>query len=226
MQPMQPPLAMLHALLARYCRLQVIAPHPDDEVFGAAGLIQLAASQGMHIRVHIATDGEMCFGALPAAQEQALRQARRQESLEASRIVGYAPPLFWDLGDGRLSQQQSRLQALISQHHCRETLWVAPWSEDGHPDHNATGQAVEALHVPALYYPIWALVDPPRLARFTASARVAALPLDADQLERKHRAALCFTSQFADDQRDQGRIIADQHLRHFVTEQEMYWHGH
>ncbi len=212
-------------LLARYRRLQVIAPHPDDEVFGAAGLVQLAALKGLKITVHIATDGENCFGSLPAGKELELRKARRQESCYASQLLGYPEPQFWDLGDGQLSRQSRRLQALIQQHHCRETLWVAPWQEDGHPDHNATGQAVSALELPSLFYPVWALVDSVRLTSFLSKDRICSLDLSANLLERKARAAQLFTTQFADDQRDEGPVIAHQHLQHFVTDKEMYWHA-
>ena len=216
------PTEALNTLLAGYRKLQVIAPHPDDEVFGPAGLIQHAQAQGLNTTVHIATDGEKCFGPLPALQEIALRQARRQESLQASQILGYGTPLFWNLGDGQLPAQHHRLQTLIRRYHCDQTLWIAPSPEDGHPDHDATGQALAALQLPALYYPIWALCDPPRLARLKSHPCTIRFTLSMQQQQHKQRAAQCFVSQYADSQ---DRIIAPQHLSLFVANQEMYWHA-
>lgn len=215
----------LQALLSQYIHLQVLAPHPDDEVFGAAGLMQQAIAQGLEVHVHIATDGEKCFGDLPHAKEHLLRQARRQESLQAARVLGCAPPCFWDLGDGQLNQQESPLQRCIRQHHLPDSLWIAPWPHDGHPDHEAAGHAMQALQLPVLYYPVWTLVDPPRLSRFQSYKHLYQWRLGDLPLARKWQAARCFVTQFAQDQREQGSIIAQQHLDHFVTHYEMYCHG-
>ena len=215
----------LQALLSQYHHLQVLAPHPDDEVFGAAGLIQQAIAQGLEVHVHIATDGEKCFGDLPQAKEQLLRQARREESMQAARMLGCPPPCFWDLGDGQLGPQEAFLQHCIQQHHLPSSLWLAPWPHDGHPDHEAAGRAIKALHLPVLYYPVWTLVDSPRLSSFRSGNRQHHWWLSEQQLARKWQAARCFVTQFAQDQREQGSIIAQQHLDHFVTHYEMYCHG-
>jgi len=215
----------LQALLTQYRQLQVLAPHPDDEVFGAAGLMQQAIVQGLDVRVHVATDGEKCFGDLPQAKEQWLRQARREESMQAARVLNCALPCFWDLGDGQLGPQEDFLQHCIQQHHLPSSLWVAPWPHDGHPDHEAAGRAIKALHLPVLYYPVWTLVDAPRLSMFQSSKHLYQWRLSGEQLARKWQAAQCFVTQFAQDQREQGSIVAQQHLDHFVTQYEMYWHG-
>jgi len=47
-----------HALPALGARLLVLAPHPDDEVLGAAGMIDAAVRRGAAVRVAVATDGE------------------------------------------------------------------------------------------------------------------------------------------------------------------------
>lgn len=215
----------LQALLAQYRQLQVLAPHPDDEVFGAAGLILQAIAQGLDVQVHIATDGEKCFGNLPREKEQLLRQARREESVVAAHVLGCLPPRFWDLGDGQLSEQEAPLQRCIQQYHLPQSLWVAPWPHDGHPDHDAAAQAVAALRLPVLFYPVWALVDPARLAQFKRHDPFYQLRLSDQQLAQKKQASQCFATQFAQDQRAQGSIIAHHHLDHFVTQYEMYWHG-
>lgn len=215
----------LQSLLAQYRHLQVLAPHPDDEVFGVAGLIQQAIAQGLNVHVYIATDGEKCFGDLPQAKTELLRQARRQESREAACILGCSQPWFWDLGDGQLRRHQSQLQRSIAKHQLAHSLWVAPWQRDGHPDHEAAGKAMAALHLPVLYYPIWALVETARLLQFKSSSLLHQLRLNDKQLAGKRQASGCFVSQFAEEQSEQRRIIGQQHLNHFVTQYEMYWHG-
>jgi len=47
-----------HALPPLGARLLVLAPHPDDEVLGAAGMIEAAVRRGADVRVVVATDGE------------------------------------------------------------------------------------------------------------------------------------------------------------------------
>lgn len=217
----------LHNLLARFRKLQVIAPHPDDEVFGAAGLIQQAAMQGLQVTIHIATDGEKCFGTLPTPEETALRSVRRQESIAASHVLGYAEPQFWDCGDGALSLKQSCLRTRIQQNDTLDTLWLGPWQEDGHPDHNAVGQVLAALQVPALYYLVWGRLDgAPRLEGLMSSAYPMTFGLSPMQWARKHRASQCFKSQFDGNPFQQRAIITPQHLRHFIAEHEVYCYGH
>ncbi|WP_455555462.1 PIG-L deacetylase family protein [Comamonas sp.] len=212
------------ALLGGFQQLQILAPHPSDEVLGAAGLLQFALAYGLDVQVHILTDGEMCFGRQAKAQETFLRTARRKESCLAAQLLGYALPQFWDMGDGQLTERQAELSRRIQQHHTDATLWLGPWFADGHPDHNATGQTLAALRVPALYYPVWALVDPPRLAQFQAGSSRTCLFLSDEQQRRKAEAAQLFTSQLGPGQREEEAIVQTEHLRHFVTEQEMYWY--
>src|SRR3989442_6623491 len=47
-----------HALPPLGARLLVLAPHPDDEVLGAAGMIDAPVRRGAAVRGVVATDGE------------------------------------------------------------------------------------------------------------------------------------------------------------------------
>lgn len=75
----------------------VLAPHPDDEVFGCGGAIMRHVAQGEHVHVVIVTDG----GALPGehSDRESYVGVRQQESIRASGILGYGPPEFWGLPD-------------------------------------------------------------------------------------------------------------------------------
>ena len=65
-------------------RLVVVAPHPDDEVLGAGGLLQYMAAVGVETLVVAVTDGEAFY---PGAAAQgydlpAMRAAESQVALE------------------------------------------------------------------------------------------------------------------------------------------------
>src|SRR5437016_3787692 len=72
-----------HALPALGARLLVLAPHPDDEVLGAAGMIDAAVRRGAAVRVVVATDGE----AGPDAGNE-LPRRRREETRHALADLG------------------------------------------------------------------------------------------------------------------------------------------
>src|SRR5215510_6730773 len=55
----------------RGARLLVVAPHPDDEVIAAAGLIQRVHAAGGEVRVVYLTDGEGYTAAVKAEEHRA-----------------------------------------------------------------------------------------------------------------------------------------------------------
>ncbi len=83
--------------LDEYHSLLVLAPHCDDEVLGAGGLIQAARRQGLDVQVVIATNGD---GHIFATMEEfrrafprpedfiAMGERRQQESLDAVARLG------------------------------------------------------------------------------------------------------------------------------------------
>ncbi len=86
--------------LGEYQRLIVFAPHCDDEVLGAAGLIQAALRQDIEVRIVIATHGDgYLFAtmdefkrAFPRPQDFiSMGERRRQESLDALSSLGLPP---------------------------------------------------------------------------------------------------------------------------------------
>lgn len=93
----QPPEAYPQLSLDVYQRLLVVAPHADDEVLGAAGLIQAALREGLDVRVVIATNGdghpvaalEQGHRRLPNGEDYvALGELRQRESLLALARLG------------------------------------------------------------------------------------------------------------------------------------------
>lgn len=113
----------------------VLAPHPDDEVFGCGGLLHALNGAGAQIRVAVVSDG--------AAQKQAESQ-RQEESVSAAKLLGYPEPEFWGLPDGKLLEQQA-LENRIGDwlENIQPELVLAPSVWEMHRDHRAV--AVAAL---------------------------------------------------------------------------------
>ncbi len=141
----------------------VLAPHPDDEVFGCGGVLALAARTGARIRTVILTDG----GA------QGDPAVRRAEAAEASRRLGIPEPEHWGLADRSLDPNdgalRDRLGALIAE--TAPAIVLAPSPAEVHPDHRALALALYRLLqtvVPGT--PIHELSPALRLASYEVSA--------------------------------------------------------
>ncbi len=115
----------------------VLAPHPDDEVFGCGGAIAAHVRDGVPVLVLVLTNGALHGDA-------ALRQG---ESEAAARALGCAPPEFWQLPDRGLHYSDALAQRLadkITQTGSDLVYAPSPW--ELHPDHRqAHVLAMEAV---------------------------------------------------------------------------------
>ncbi|MCB8835087.1 PIG-L family deacetylase, partial [Escherichia coli] len=82
----------------------MIAPHPDDEVIGAAGLIARLRRHGARVRVAVVTDGAASHRGSRQWPRARLVAARQRESLHALRRLGIVAGdvSFLNLPDGQL----------------------------------------------------------------------------------------------------------------------------
>ena len=109
--------------LTAYPALLVIAPHPDDETLGFAGLIDAYVRAGKPVSVVVVTDGdaycEACRfwksgsvnGPMCSADELAnFAEVRRSESAAAARIVGVSTPRFLNYPDAGIGVAWKNLQ--------------------------------------------------------------------------------------------------------------------
>jgi LmbE family N-acetylglucosaminyl deacetylase len=195
--------------------LLVLAPHPDDEVFGCGGLLALAAEQGVSVHVVVVSDG----GAGGHAA------TREQECRAAAEVLGYlagAPGSlrFWALPDRGVVPDDALVQRVRAL--CLETGadWLlAPSPFEVHPDHlavcQAATQAVAGTAARLVYYEV-------------GQALMANLLVDVTPvMARKHAAMRAFVSQLA--QQDYGEHIAALNryrsytLGPDVTHAEAYW---
>lgn len=110
-------------------RVLVLAPHPDDEVFGCGGTICKHVDGGTDVDVIVLTDGALY--ADPAV--------RCAESTRAAKLLGYGTPEFWGYPDGGLQASDDLVQRLadrIAQTGTDLVFAPSPW--ELHPDHQQT----------------------------------------------------------------------------------------
>lgn len=148
------------ASLARGRRLVVAAAHPDDETLSAGLLLAAAHGAGMDITVVIATAGEASHPESRTWTRELLTHTRRAEAAEAVAVLAPGARLVHlDLPDSGVAAREDELGRHLAAHVDADTLLVAPWSRDGHADHDAVGRAAErcaaACGALLLQYPIW-----------------------------------------------------------------------
>ncbi len=115
----------------------VIAAHPDDAELGAGGTIALLQAEGAKVGILDLTDGE------PTPHGDL--ETRRRETEAASAVLG----IKWrqNLGLPNRSLQadlesRHKLAAVLRQ--VRPRVLLAPYWDDGHPDHVAASALVDA----------------------------------------------------------------------------------
>lgn len=154
--------------IAAVRRAVIVAPHPDDEVIGAAALIKALRQQGAEVRVVIASNGAASHAVSERWPRTRLIAARRKESLRALRRLSVLPDdvTFLDLPDGALTAHdvecRRRLQRVLARR--RIDLLVGPAANDAHPDHRAVAHALRGCRSGArrLSYLVWPAGHAPR----------------------------------------------------------------
>ena len=218
--------------LAGVRRLIVVSAHPDDESLGAAGLIGRLNTLGARVLVIVASDGEASHPDSPTHCAARIAERRREEM---SRALAHLAPgarlCRLALPDGRLAAHLVELLSAVRREIGPDpagTLLVAPWRDDGHPDHEAVARAAEQLAhevgVRLLEFPVWAWLwaraDDPRLH----PSRLTVLQLTDDERGRKLRAIDEHRSQISalsDAPADQP-VLGPAFLEHFRRPYEVF----
>jgi LmbE family N-acetylglucosaminyl deacetylase/SAM-dependent methyltransferase len=182
-------------------RVIVVGAHPDDESLGAGGVVATARADDLCVDLVCATDGEGSHPGSPTHTPTHLADRRTTEWLDAARALGVDPDCTHRLRlpdgglDTHVTELTTRLVDMVGDG--RDTVIVAPWREDGHPDHEATGRAASAaarrtgaqLWEFPIWFWHWACPDDPRARRLRPFA------LDTEPVERKQQAIAAHTSQ-------------------------------
>ncbi len=162
----------------------VLAPHPDDEVFGCAGAIAGHVRAGVPVQVVILTDGG-------GGGDTATREA---ESRAAAVLLGYGQPEFWNLPDRGLLYSEELVQRIVRRiEECGADLVYAPSPWEVHPDHRqASRLAMEAVRrsgnsVRLAFYEVGAPLRPNLLLDISAflALKEAAMACFASQLKQQ-----------------------------------------
>jgi LmbE family N-acetylglucosaminyl deacetylase len=109
---------------------------PDDATLAAGGLI--ATQRARHVPVTLLAVTEGAYPDIPD-----LGRRRRVEQNRAARALGVPRDAIIRLGlhDSAVAESEAMLANRIESYICSNTLLVAPWTSDSHPDHEACGRA-------------------------------------------------------------------------------------
>jgi len=189
-------------------RAVVVAPHPDDEVLSVGGLLAQLRALSQPMLIVAATDGTASHPASSAWPPHRLAQERPLESRRAWQTLGLdvdrtAETRRLGFDDGGLMRQRGPLARQVAALLRPRDVLFTTWRHDGHPDHEATGQACAAaaacVGVRLIEVPVWAWHwAVPGDARLPWE-RALRLRLDADAARAKREAVNAFTSQLESD---------------------------
>jgi LmbE family N-acetylglucosaminyl deacetylase len=211
-------------------RALVVAPHPDDEVLGAGGLVQRLLAASVDVQVLAVTDGEGSHPGSSSARAIDLTGLRAAEVVTAFGHLGWDRPGVTRLGipDGHVGEYQHDVARAVRTRLGPGDLCVAPWAHDGHPDHDAVGRASEAASVEAgatlIGYLVWAWHWADPAGTDLPWSRLARMTLGPDESARKRRAVRAFRSQtlpLGADPED-APVLPLHVLRRFLRSYEIY----
>lgn len=121
-------------------KLMIFTPHPDDETLGAGGYISQSVKNGAVVQIVLVTDGN----------KHGLKDKRYEEFKNTTSILGakedslvflnYHDGDLKDVNEGDLSSQFKEIVNAFQPNYI-----VSPDAEDTHPDHAATGRAVNRV---------------------------------------------------------------------------------
>jgi LmbE family N-acetylglucosaminyl deacetylase len=134
----------------------IVAPHPDDEILGVAGLMAMLGAADL-VAV---TDGEASHPDSTVHTRAELAAIRRDETREALDRLGVGASAVHRLGQPDGGIDEAAVTVALAGHLTPGRWCLATWRADGHPDHEAVGRAAAAACAATgavlLEYPIWA----------------------------------------------------------------------
>jgi LmbE family N-acetylglucosaminyl deacetylase len=172
----------------------VVSPHPDDETLGAGGLIVMQRSRRIPVELLAVTDGEAAYPDMPD-----LGTTRQREQTRAAEALGLISDAIVHLGlrDSNVAGSEAALADRITEAIDSDTLLVAPWQHDPHPDHEACGRAAAAAArrtgatLVSYFFWTWHRLRPESLAGLPLRRMI----LSAEARTRRAKALACHRSQ-------------------------------
>ncbi|WP_425642618.1 PIG-L deacetylase family protein [Marinomonas gallaica] len=175
-------------------RIAILAPHPDDEIFGCGASACKWAEQGRQVQAFILTQGVVQgeFGESAEAQQDCAKQIqqRKNESIAAAAVLNLPEPIFLTGQDGALWSDTTIENDLLTQLQTYQpTCLVIPSVWEMHRDHRAAAEMGLRLasHIASLESVVCYEIGVP--------LKVNALEDISAYQARKWQAMQCFTSQ-------------------------------
>ncbi|MBC7529972.1 MAG: PIG-L family deacetylase [Oligoflexus sp.] len=201
-------------------KLVLLIPHPDDEIFGCAGLLQQWASVATETVVIYVTAGEASHGFVDADEKASLARMRRQESqraLDALDLHGDVRICELNIPDSEVKSFEAQLKERLRFELDSSCVLIAPYYRDGHSDYDAVGECAkhlaEAIGFEIYFYPIWLWFWTHPSAEHQVD-NFQKLPMNQRQLVRKVRAMECFESQIHAEE-SRSPVISKEFLEHY-----------
>jgi LmbE family N-acetylglucosaminyl deacetylase len=188
----------------------VLAPHPDDETLGCAGLIAQARQAGRDVSIAYLTDGSASHPGHPRVGPAEIAGVRRAEAIAATGLLGVPREHLHFLGaqDGALDRLDPAAAAALKDglvrllSALRPAEIFLPARRDGSSEHEAAFPLILAAVAQAglsprvLEYPVWARWNPRRLARPLLTSRRVWRLAAPENGALKRRALAVYASQF------------------------------
>lgn len=168
-QLLSSPLLAVEQLGKQLGKTLIVAPHPDDEALGCAGLILHLRSQHIPVWVVFMTSGGASHPNSKDYPPQILASLREKEALKACEILGVSPSevFFLRQPDSFLIHMKlekkkaiaSEISKLLGKLEVNSVL--LPWRREPHLDHQVTyeigAEAIAAVsqEIQVIEYPIW-----------------------------------------------------------------------
>jgi len=185
-------------------RILLLAPHPDDEVVGAAVAAKRAIAGGAEVFVLYLTTGVPPAPALWPWQRPghgARVSRRREEARQAAGLMALKPAGFLDWPSRSLKSHLAEAEAAIARalaEHRIEALWAPAW-EGAHQDHDAANflAARFAGALPVLEFAEYNYAGGRvRSGEFRPGGEAAGiLELTAEEMAWKRRLLACYASE-------------------------------
>lgn len=186
-------------------RAVVVAPHPDDEVLGAGGLLAQLAHLGRDILLIAVTDGSASHPDSTRWTPERLAATRPRETAHALRILGVkrARIVRGTFPDGAVAEHENGLIDYLLSHLDGNDVVLSTWRRDGHPDHESVGRAsaraARIKNARLVEFPIWMWHRETTESSRTPWSGAHGIALDSATLRLKRLAISAYASQLESD---------------------------
>ena len=214
-----------------HSRVVILAPHPDDEILGCAGLLQHLLQLERQVLIVAITNGTGSHPDSTVNTPEYLAKARPAESIAAFKALHLKKLEYVQLHlpDGKVAENHSKLKSDIESLIQADDILVCTHVKDGHPDHEFSAHValnIAKQHQLKIYQVLvwtwhWACPEHPSVDWHQARR----LDLSPTQIKRKESAIRCFKSQIEPDlSTGQAPILAEFAIQRLLMPFEVYLH--